>query len=88
MDLFPRILYRETPKMFIGDLMAKEIAVRALHANRFAKVPRDFRILPCLVLSHQEDLEMQKLCRAEWRTVSPLFAHEAHGPKLTKKLNE
>lgn len=35
--------------------------------------PGRYRLFPCLALSHQESLEMQKLCRTEWERASAFF---------------
>lgn len=42
---------------------------RSLAATRY-------RLFPCLALSHQESLEMQKLCRTEWERASAFFEEQ------------
>jgi uncharacterized protein (DUF924 family) len=74
LDQFPRSMYRGDPDMYIGDSMARAVVLRALyHSGVMDEVHPVYRLFPCLALSHQEDLEMQRVCLSEWERACEFF---------------
>lgn len=74
-------MYRGTKDMFIGDELSCQVVMRAIfHSKIMDEVHPVYRLFPCLALSHQENLEMQKLCLAEWARATTFF--EADDPIL------
>jgi uncharacterized protein (DUF924 family) len=53
--------------MYIGDAMACQVVMRAIFTTKIMDdVHPVYRLFPCLALSHQEDVHMQRLCISEW----------------------
>lgn len=67
-------LYRGTPRMYSGDAMCRDVVVRAIFdTSVMDEVHPVYRLFPCLALTHQEDVEMQKLCVSEWARATAYF---------------
>ena len=76
-DQFPRNIYRHTIGMFAGDKMAREL-VNA-HSNWTHLLSSEQCIfLPCLVLTHQEDVDDQRNCVDLFKQLEPRLHSELH----------
>ncbi|EDQ85939.1 uncharacterized protein MONBRDRAFT_28678 [Monosiga brevicollis MX1] len=74
LDQFPRSIHANSKRMFAGDDMAKAVVLRALfHSHLMDEVHPVYRVFPCMALTHQEDLEMQKLAESEWTRACDYF---------------
>lgn len=60
-DQFPRNMYRHTVQMYSGDQKSMEILARG-HDWTTKLTPEECLFVPCLILTHQENLEDQKQC--------------------------
>ena len=67
-------IYRGTRDMYIGDSASGQVVMRAMFKTKIMdEVHPVYRLFPCLALSHQEDLEMQRLCVSEWTRAAQYF---------------
>lgn len=74
LDQFPRTIYRGTQDMFQGDRMARAVILRGLfNSSIMDELHPVYRVFPCIALSHQEDVQMQRLCIAEWEKTREFF---------------
>ena len=77
----PNSIYRGTPDMYLGDAMSGQVVMRAIFKSKIMDdVHPAYRLFPCLALSHQEDLDMQRLCISEWTRATHYF--EADDPVM------
>lgn len=70
LDQFPRNIYRHTVQMYDGDKKSMEIVNKG-HDWRSQLTPGECLFVPCLVLTHQEDLNAQKQCLAYYEQIEP-----------------
>lgn len=60
LDQFPRNAFRNTPRMYAADALAREMADRALRMAHDQAVPRELRLFFYLPFAHSEDMEDQR----------------------------
>jgi uncharacterized protein (DUF924 family) len=77
LDQFPRNLYRHTIHMYDGDKKAMEL-VACGHDWQAELTPEEYLFMPCLILTHQENLDAQKHCVAYYEKIEPYLQSEFH----------
>lgn len=77
LDQFPRNVYRHTVDMYAGDEMARQI-VDAGHDWLKELKPEECLFVPCLILTHQENVADQQACLRFWNKLEPLLPTELH----------
>lgn len=76
-DQFPRNLYRNNVRSFAGDSLARGIAYTDHQWLNVLK-PEECIFVPCLVMTHQEDLTDQKYGLNFYEKLEPLLSSELH----------
>jgi uncharacterized protein (DUF924 family)/Ca2+-binding EF-hand superfamily protein len=74
-DQFPRNIYRHTVRMFDGNTIGRRI-VEAGHDWLEVLRPEECLFAPCLILTHQEDLQDQETCLQFYETLEPHLQSE------------
>ena len=69
LDQFPRNVYRDTARMYANDARCRKLVKRALRAGVGQRLRPIERVFLCLVLTHSERLDDQRLCTLEWNSV-------------------
>ena len=64
LDQFPRNMFRNDPRAFSSDPLAREVALRALEHNVDARIGGELRQFLYLPFMHSEDLADQERCVA------------------------
>lgn len=59
LDQLPRMIYRDTPRAFAGDLLAQPLALHGLTQGWDQQLPLIQRVFTYLVLEHAEELALQ-----------------------------
>ena len=59
LDQLPRMIFRDTPRAFAGDLLARPLALHGLAQGWDQQLPPVQRVFTYLVLEHAEDLALQ-----------------------------
>lgn len=77
LDQFPRNLYRHTVQMYSGDRKAMQIVAQK-HDWQAELTPEEYLFVPCLILTHQENLEAQNQCVSYYDKVEPLLPPAFH----------
>lgn len=77
LDQFPRNVYRHTVDMYAGDESARMI-VDAGHDWLKELKPEECLFVPCLILTHQENVGDQQACLRFWNKLEPLLPTELH----------
>jgi uncharacterized protein (DUF924 family) len=77
LDQFPRDVYRHTVEMYAGDKDARSI-VDAGHDWLKELKPEECLFVPCLILTHQENVSDQQACLRFWNKLQPLLPTELH----------
>lgn len=77
LDQFPRNVYRHTVEMYAGDKDARLI-VDAGHDWIKELKPEECLFVPCLILTHQENVRDQQACLRFWNRLEPLLPTELH----------
>jgi uncharacterized protein (DUF924 family) len=73
LDQFRRNILRDTPAMYARDGHCRDIVRRSLALGAAKRLRPVERVFLCLVLTHSEALEDQRLCLSEWdRTMAEL----------------
>jgi len=69
LDQFPRNIYRHKPSMYCGDLAAQELVTKTIYHNHIKYLSTlECIFMPCLVLTHSENIQLQELCLKIWHT--------------------
>ena len=76
-DQFPRNLYRNNVRSFAGDSLARKIAYSD-HQWLDVLKPEECLFMPCLVMTHQEDLADQRYGLNFYEKLEPLLRSELH----------
>lgn len=77
LDQFTRHIYRDTPQMYASDARCQALVKRGLRVGVGARVRPIERVFLCLVLTHSENLDDQRLCMEEWgRAMEDLAADD------------
>ncbi|KAF2812122.1 EF-hand [Mytilinidion resinicola] len=76
-DQFPRNIYRHTIQSFSGDTMARSIATLPFDWLR-SLAPEECIFVPCLIMTHQEDLASQRAGVAFYETLEPHLPPTLH----------
>ncbi|KAG4436484.1 hypothetical protein IFR05_008025 [Cadophora sp. M221] len=76
-DQFPRNIYRHTVNSFSGDKMARSI-VDAPHEWLKVLQPEECVFVPCLIMTHQENLEDQERGVRFYHQLEPSLPAELH----------
>jgi len=85
LDQFPRNIYRHKPEMYASDYKAQGIVAQILYLGHHRYLsPLHAVFMPCLVLTHAENVHLQKLCVTIWnhyvqkklKPNDPLFTFE------------
>jgi uncharacterized protein (DUF924 family)/Ca2+-binding EF-hand superfamily protein len=76
-DQFPRNIYRHTIQSFAGDNMARTI-VDAPHKWLSVLKPEECIFVPCLIMTHQENVESQEMGVEFYNTLEPHLPSELH----------
>jgi len=74
-DQFPRNLYRHTVHMYDGDQKAMELVDQGYNWQA-ELTTEECLFMPCLILTHQENLDAQKYCVAYYDTIEPQLQSE------------
>lgn len=74
-DQFPRNIYRHTVHMYDGDAKAMEIIATG-HDWKSLLTPEECLFVPCLILTHQENLQAQQRCVEYYEQIEPDLAPE------------
>ncbi|KAF2789393.1 DUF924-domain-containing protein, partial [Melanomma pulvis-pyrius CBS 109.77] len=77
LDQFPRNMYRHTVEMYAGDKPGRAI-VEAGHDWLSVLKPEECLFVPCLILTHQENVADQQACLRFWSKLEPLLPTELH----------
>lgn len=67
LDQFPRNMFRDDPRAFSTDALARAVAKRAIDTGRDARVADDLRAFFYLPLMHSEAIDDQDACVALYR---------------------
>src|SRR3989338_2557756 len=59
LDQLPRLIFRDTPRAFAGDALARPLALHGLTQGWDQQLPPIQRVFTYLVLEHAEDLALQ-----------------------------
>jgi uncharacterized protein (DUF924 family) len=59
LDQLPRMMFRETPRAFAGDSLARPLALQGLAMSWDQQLPPIQRVFAYLVLEHAEDMVLQ-----------------------------
>lgn len=59
LDQLPRMIYRDTPRAFAGDALARALALHGMASGWDQQLPAIQRVFVYLVLEHAEDLALQ-----------------------------
>jgi uncharacterized protein (DUF924 family) len=59
LDQLPRMIFRDTPRAFAGDRLARPLALHGLAQGWDQALPPIQRVFAYLVLEHAEDLQLQ-----------------------------
>ena len=59
LDQLPRMIFRDTPRAFAGDRLARPLALHGLAQGWGQALPPIQRVFAYLVLEHAEDLQLQ-----------------------------
>ena len=76
-DQFPRNIYRHTIQSFAGDKMARAI-VDAPHDWLHVLEPEECIFVPCLIMTHQENVADQEWGIRFYNQLEPLLPSELH----------
>jgi uncharacterized protein (DUF924 family) len=79
LDQFPRNMFRNSPRAWVGDPVARGVAERAMARGFDAQVPADQRSFFYLPLMHSEELADQERCVALYQALG-----EANGIKYAE----
>jgi Ca2+-binding EF-hand superfamily protein/uncharacterized protein (DUF924 family) len=77
LDQFPRNIYRHTVDMYAGDAPGRAI-VDAGHDWLSVLKPEECLFVPCLILTHQENVQDQQACMRFWSKLEPHLPTELH----------
>ncbi len=75
LDQFPRNLYRHTIHMYDGDKKAMQMVAQG-HDWQASLSPEECLFMPCLILTHQENLDAQKQCVSYYEKIEPYLQSE------------
>lgn len=62
LDQFPRNMFRDDPRMFSTDPLARDVALRAIEENRDARIEPELRSFLYLPFEHSEAMHDQERC--------------------------
>jgi uncharacterized protein (DUF924 family) len=77
-DQFPRNIYRHTVRSFAGDTRSREMVYHSGHDWLQALAPEECVFVPCLILTHQENIEDQDYCLKFYESLEPLLPPSLH----------
>jgi Ca2+-binding EF-hand superfamily protein/uncharacterized protein (DUF924 family) len=77
LDQFPRNMYRHQVDMYAGDAPGRAI-VDAGHDWLKVLKPEECLFVPCLILTHQENVKDQQACMRFWSKLEPHLPTELH----------
>jgi uncharacterized protein (DUF924 family)/Ca2+-binding EF-hand superfamily protein len=77
-DQFPRNIYRHTVRSFAGDAMAQNMVYNSGHDWLQVLAPEECLFVPCLILTHQEDIEDQNYCLEFYDALEPHLPPSLH----------
>jgi uncharacterized protein (DUF924 family)/Ca2+-binding EF-hand superfamily protein len=77
-DQFPRNIYRHTIRSFAGDKMSRDMVYNSGHDWLRALAPEECLFVPCLILTHQENVEDQNYCLEFYDSLEPLLSPSLH----------
>jgi uncharacterized protein (DUF924 family) len=86
LDQFPRNAFRDTPRMYSTDAMARKVADIAFAAGYDQLMPLELRKFLVLPLAHSEDLADQERAVALARRLTPAdLAHAEHHCDIVRR---
>jgi uncharacterized protein (DUF924 family) len=86
LDQFPRNSFRNTPRMYDTDTLARKAAAKALAAGYDQRLPRELRKFFVLPFAHSEDLADQERSVALARRIGPDdLAHAEHHRDIVRR---
>jgi uncharacterized protein (DUF924 family) len=86
LDQFPRNAFRDTPRMYDTDALARKTANAALAAGYDQQIPRELRKFLVLPFAHSEDLADQERAVALARRIGPDdLAHAEHHREIVRR---
>ena len=86
LDQFPRNAFRNTPRMYDTDTLARKAAAKALAAGYDQRLPRELRKFFVLPYAHSEDLADQERAVALARRIGPDdLAHAEHHRDIVRR---
>ena len=62
LDQFPRNMFRDDPRAFSTDLLARDVALRAIEENRDVRIDPELRSFLYLPFEHSEAMHDQERC--------------------------
>lgn len=77
-DQFPRNIYRHTVRSFAGDKMSRDMVYNSGHDWLRDLTPEECLFVPCLILTHQENVEDQDYCLEFYDSLEPLLPSSLH----------
>ena len=77
-DQFPRNIYRHTVRSFAGDKMSRNMVYNSGHDWLRALTPEECLFVPCLILTHQENIQDQEYCLKFYDSLEPLLPPSLH----------
>jgi uncharacterized protein (DUF924 family) len=86
LDQFPRNAFRDTPRMYDTDAMARKVANTAFAAGYDQKLPHELQKFFVLPFAHSEDLADQERSVALARRIGPDdLAHAKHHRDIVRR---
>ncbi len=86
LDQFPRNCFRNTPRMYATDALAREMAAEAIARGQDRLIPQEMAHFMYLPYGHSEDLADQARCVAlSERLGEPNLRHARHHHDLVKR---
>lgn len=77
-DQFPRNIYRHTVRSFAGDMISRDMVYNSGHDWLQTLTPEECLFVPCLILTHQENVEDQDYCLEFYNSLEPLLPPSLH----------
>jgi uncharacterized protein (DUF924 family)/Ca2+-binding EF-hand superfamily protein len=77
-DQFPRNIYRHKIRMFAGDQISRDMAYSSGHDWLKVLKPEECLFVPCLIMTHQENLADQEYGLRFYASLEPLLPPSLH----------
>jgi uncharacterized protein (DUF924 family) len=86
LDQYPRNAFRDTPRMYATDALARDMAALAIARGHDRAVPPDLQLFFYLPYGHSEELAHQELCvQLAERLGEPHFGRSRHHCDIVRR---